>query len=381
MTEKLDLLRIRKHLHQIAEVSEKEVNTADYVFDIISKLGLTKIHRTIGGNGVLAEFDTLKEGPTCLFRAELDALPIQEINTFDYKSSTDGVSHKCGHDGHMTILIGLINQVVNNPTNYRGKILFLFQPAEENGVGAVSVLKDLYQLDLQIDYAFALHNVPGYTEHQIFCKEKEITPAVVSVVIKLNGKTAHAAEPENGINPALPISELINSFNDLNQPDKNRKDFTIFTPIHINMGEIAYGISAGHGEVHYTIRCWTNEQLDFVKKRISEISTHIISKYHIDLSSHYIEEFKSNQNDATCVNIIKEACHKTKLIYNELHSPFKWGEDFGVFTEQFKGALFGIGAGQNIPALHNPDYDFPDDLIESGILIFNEILIQSQKQK
>jgi len=380
MIKKLDLRKIRKELHQIAEVSEKEIKTSEYIYKLLSLFRFTEIHKNIGGNGILAIFKSPNDGPNCLFRAELDALPIEEINTFEHKSLQTEVSHKCGHDGHMTILVGFIERFFTNIEQQSGSTMFLFQPAEENGVGAKSAIQDFKKLNLKIDYAFALHNIPGFEKHQVYCKENEITPAVFSVILKLYGKTAHAAEPENGINPSLAISDLIKDFDALNQPNQNDTKFTIFTPIHIEMGEIAYGISAGYGEVHYTVRCWTNTQLEYIKQKIELISERISKSREISISLSYLEEFKSNQNNKICVQLIKEATLASNLNYNELSNPFKWGEDFGVFTENYKGALFGLGAGLNIPTLHNPDYDFPEELIETGIQLFNEILSKTQNK-
>ena len=335
----------------------------------------------MGGNGILAILEGSKESPSTLFRAELDALPITEINTFEYKSITPNVSHKCGHDGHMTILLGLIEEIFKNKT-ITGTTYFLFQPAEENGEGAKAVFNDLNQYSIKPDYVFALHNIPGFTSNEVFCKAKEITPTVVSIKVSFKGKTAHAAEPENGINPSIAISYFIRFCEDLQVNDKNSDDFLVLTPIHINMGEIAYGISAGEGEIHYTIRCWNNLKIKETKNKIESFLNKISIDQKISVSFNYLEEFHSNQNNVECVEVIKQACEINNIKYNSMNSPFKWGEDFGIFTDKFKGALFGLGAGVETPSLHNPDYDFPDYLTEKGIQIFKSIweIIQNKKK-
>jgi amidohydrolase len=378
MIQKLDLLKTRKELHQIAEVSGEEKNTSEYILTILKGFPFTEIKTQIGGNGILAILEGKKESPSTLFRAELDALPIAEINTFEYKSITPNVSHKCGHDGHMTILLGLIEEIFKNKTT-TGTTYFLFQPAEENGEGAKAVLNDLNKYSIKPDYVFALHNIPGFTSNEVFCKANEITPAVVSIKVSFKGKTAHAAEPENGINPSLSISDFITFCDDLQVNNKNSDDFLVLTPIHINMGEIAYGISAGEGEVHYTIRCWNNIKIKETKNKIESFLTKLSIDRNISISFNYLEEFHSNQNNAECVEFIRKACENNNIKYNSMKSPFKWGEDFGIFTDKFKGALFGLGAGEETPSLHNPDYDFPDYLTENGIQIFKTIWETIQK--
>lgn len=380
MIKKLDLLKIRKELHQIAEVSEKEKNTAQYILNILKKFPFTEIKTQVGGNGILAIINGNKEHPSTLFRAELDALPITEINTFEHKTLTPNVSHKCGHDGHMTILLGLIEEIFKENTT-TGTTYFLFQPAEENGVGAKAVLNDLNKFNIKPDYAFSLHNIPGFNSNEVFCKAQEITPAVVSIKVSIKGKTAHAAEPENGTNPSLAISDFIRFCDDLQVNDKSSDDFLVLTPIHINMGEIAYGISAGEGEVHYTIRCWNNLKIKETKNKIESFLAKLSIYRKISISFDYLEEFHSNQNNSECVEFIKQASEINDIKYNNMSSPFKWGEDFGIFTDKFKGALFGLGAGMDTPSLHNPDYDFPDHLTESGIQMFKSIWEIIQKKK
>lgn len=378
MIKKLELQNIRKELHQIAEVSGKEEKTAAYILDILKQFPFTEIKTQIGGNGILAILKGKEEGTSTLFRAELDALPIKEINTFQHKSITPSVSHKCGHDGHMTILLGLIEEIFNIE-NKKGTTYFLFQPAEENGEGAKAVLKDLQQFNIKPDYVFALHNIPGFSSNEVYCKPNEITPAVVSIKVSFHGKTAHAAEPENGINPSLAISDFINYCDELQFNDKDSDNFLVLTPIHINMGEIAYGISAGEGEVHYTIRSWNNSKIKETKGKLEQKLNEISTLRKISISHLYLEEFHANQNNPECINFIKQACEITHINYNNMKFPFKWGEDFGIFTDKFKGALFGLGAGLDTPSLHNPDYDFPDYLTQSGIDLFTSIWKITQK--
>ncbi|MEQ9006630.1 MAG: amidohydrolase, partial [Ekhidna sp.] len=253
-----DLIAFRKELHTYPEVSQKESETQRRIIEFLASKGVEG--KKIGGTGVVVVFDSGNEGKTIMLRSDHDALAIQEINDFDYKSRNEGVSHKCGHDGHTAIMCGVAQYFQKNPLA-KGKVILVFQPAEENGEGAKAILAD-GQFNYEPDLVYALHNLPGYPLHQIVIKEGNFTAAAKSIIIKLDGKTSHAAEPESGLNPALAISELIQMFKDVSQPDFNRDDFALITPIYIHMGELSYGVSAGHGEVHYTLRTWNRETMN-----------------------------------------------------------------------------------------------------------------------
>lgn len=367
-----ELIQLRKELHKYPEVSGKEKETANRVLLFLSKYPPKKIITSLGGEGILAVYKGNEEGKTILFRCELDALPIEEINSFDYQSVYSGVSHKCGHDGHMAILCGMAKILHKNPIK-KGTVMLLFQPAEEDGNGAKRVLNDINFKGIKPDFVFALHNLPGYKKHQIIVKEDTFTCAVNSMIIKLSGKTSHAGEPENGINPALAIAEIIQVFNSEINTDLTSKKYCLITPIHIEMGEKAYGVSAGYGEVHFTIRSNSNNQMQIIESNLEENVVRITSKYDLKTEISWTQSFQANENSPDAVHFIKKAASISNLSVLEKKLPFTFGEDFGLFTQHFKGAMLGIGAGENTPALHNPDYDFPDEIITTGIQLFHQI--------
>jgi len=363
------LITFRKEVHQNPELSQKEFETQNSILSFLKEIGVEG--KKVGETGVLVSFDSGKAGKEVLIRSDHDALPIQEVNAFEYKSKVNGVSHKCGHDGHTAILCGVAHYFKENPIK-KGRVSLVFQPAEENGEGAKAVLRDPI-FKVAPDFVFALHNLPGFPLHKVILREGTFTAAAKSIIIKLDGKTSHAAEPENGINPASAISEIIQFFNQVSRPDSSRNDFALTTPIYINMGTTSYGVSAGHGEVHYTLRTWNN---DIMNSLVSALESEIqrISKEHmLKVTISYTEEFDSSLNDKEAVSLIKKAIESNKLDSEERTDPFKWGEDFGLYTQKYKGAMFGLGAGLDCPSLHNPDYDFPDAIIETGVKMFTTI--------
>lgn len=373
----LRLEKIRKIIHQHPEVGLAEFETAERIKNYLTEHSAA-IVETVTETGVIAIFDSGNKGKTILLRADIDALPITETNDFYYKSKFEGVSHKCGHDGHTSIMLGVSDVLTKYPIE-TGKIILLFQPAEENGMGAEAILKSNYFKDLHIDFVFALHNLPGFPKNQIVLKENTFNANVKSMIIKLEGKTAHAAEPEKGHNPALAIAEILQYSEKitLNKPDN--ANFFLITPIHINMGELAYGISAGEGELHLTIRSWDlhlfNEKVNDLQDFINESC----KKHHLTNTISWTQEFYANQNNNEAVSYIRKAAQQNNFNIHEMTHSFKWGEDFGLFTQKYKGAMFGIGAGEKTPALHNPDYDYPDDITETAIKQFCQIINEVNK--
>ncbi|MBU1373335.1 MAG: amidohydrolase [Bacteroidetes bacterium] len=370
-----ELVQIRQYLHQHPEISGQELETSKFLLKKIKAFKPSQLIENIGGSGFLVVYDSGEDGLSLLFRTELDGLPIQETSELSYQSVLKGNGHQCGHDGHMTILIGLAQEISKNPLT-KGKVSLLFQPAEETGEGAEAVLNDSKFNQLYFDEVFALHNLPGEEFGSIVVKNQAFTAAVKSIIIKLKGKTAHAAEPENGINPALAVADILQKTTELSHNDPKADDFGLITPIHVNIGEKAYGVSAGDAEIHFTYRCWTNQQLKGLENQLITTVKNIALKYQLELEYEFLQSFYANENDKQSVDVVRKSAQNLNFKLIEKEFPFKWGEDFGYFTQKFKGCLFGLGSGLNQPALHHPDYDFPDQLIPYGVKVFKEIIQQ-----
>ena len=256
----------------------------------------------------------------------------------------------------------------------RGRVILLFQPAEEIGRGARRVLEDRKFLELETDFMFALHNIPGITLHHIVVMDKGFSAEVQSFSVSIAGRESHAAEPENGINPALAISEMISAFSKLNVGDPLRENFAVVTPVHLCLGQKSYGISPANGELDYTIRTWDAQHMKILKTNIEDICNHVCSAQRLKHKVSWFEYFPGSQNDEECnQNVILAAQENSYDIIRRPY-PFKFGEDFGWFSQKYKSAMFGIGAGLHTPSLHQADYDFPDEIIETGINMFSSII-------
>lgn len=367
-----DIIAFRKKLHQHPELSKHEAETARRVKKFIAQFKPDDVVDAIGGHGIAFIFNGLKEGPTVMLRSELDALPIAETNDMPYRSVYDNVSHKCGHDGHMAILSAVASILASKrpPT---GRVVLLFQPAEETGTGAELVVNDPKFKQLSADYVFALHNLPGYESSSIIVSDSTFASASKGMLIKLHGKTSHAGEPERGINPAQAVANILNHLLYLPQ-NKEFADFVLITIVHVKLGEIAFGTSAGYAEIRATLRAYQNPDMEQLTQKSEEFIRHTARNQKLEVEISYTEEFPATVNHPEASEIVRHAATDAQLAVVELKQPFRWSEDFAHFTLAHQGALFGLGAGTKQPQLHNPDYDFPDKIIESGAEVFHNII-------
>ncbi len=362
------LIDLRHSLHQNPELSGREINTAKTISEFLRACKADQVIDDIGGQGVVGIWNGSKKGNNILLRAELDALPIQETNELPYASETPSISHKCGHDGHMAILSGIALKLAEDKPR-QGDVLLLFQPAEETGQGAKAVLADEKFKALSFDYVFALHNLPKRKKGSIVCKNGSFCAASTGMKIKLMGKTAHASQPHTGNNPAMAIAQMMFCFDRiLETTEFNNK--TLITLTHTTIGEESFGVSAGHAEVWLTLRSFESHDFDLLKLLLDNEIRSIASKYSLGIELSYHESFEATENHSEAVNMIKSVAAKYSLPYKTMRKPNPWSEDFGLFLKEAKGAMFGLGSGKKTPDLHNPDYDFPDEIINTGTQMF-----------
>ena len=366
------IIALRRELHKYPELSGEEKNTSEKIQQFLKDLEVFEIFQ-ITETGFVAVLDTKVEGPSLLIRAELDALPIKEKTDLDYTSTVEGKAHSCGHDGHMAIVCGLAMKLAENPPA-KGKVILCYQAAEETGEGALEIIEHKNFKPFAPDYVFALHNLPGHEKGLVVVKEGALTAALEVVAIRLSGKTAHAAKPEQGHNPTWLIGEILAEALKLQNSNAKSKDFCLMTPVYIHAGEKAYGISAGDGEIHFTLRAFDNELLERKKTELVDFVEKKAKSARLIPDFEWMEPFTANINGKEALKLITDACDELSIEHKTIEEPLRWGEDFGEFSSRYPGALFGLGSGKNQSALHNPDYDFPDDIMENGIAVFDKIV-------
>lgn len=368
-----ELVKLRQLLHSNPELSGSEESTSHLVRSFIENCKPDQLITGIGGFGLAAVFNGHKAGERVLLRCELDALPIPETVELPHGSRVEGASHKCGHDGHMAIMAGVAMSMRGRRPE-RGSVVLLFQPSEETGEGAELVLNDPEYDEIRPDYVFALHNLPGFDLGKIILRDDTFASASSGLAIDLKGKTSHAAEPQKGKSPALAIAQLIEGISSIPQFHTPLHETAQATIIHAKLGEVAFGTSPGHAEVMATLRSHSQETMHITMEKSIALAERIAAAYDLECATAVMQPFPATVNDPESTAVIRTAARELGMETHELEVPFAWSEDFGHFTAKHKGALFGLGAGKKQPALHHPEYDFPDDLIDHGVSIFTKII-------
>lgn len=368
-----ELTAFRRDLHRFPELSGQEAETAARVVAALADTP-DRLVTGLGGHGVAAVFDSGCAGPSVLFRCELDALPIHEISDAPYRSTVDGKGHLCGHDGHTTILLGLARMLARKRPS-TGRVILMFQPAEEDGSGAAAVIADPQFAGLHPDWAFSLHNMPGCKLGECWLATGPVNCASVGMKIVLEGKTSHAAQPEYGTSPGLALANLISALGALRQGGPLGPDYRLATITHATLGEPTFGVSPAHGEVWVTLRTMLDPPMAALRAEAESLAQLAAAAHGLRLTISYHDDFAACANDPQATEHFAAALDQLGIAHYQGNLPERASEDFGRFgtLSGTKGAMVFLGSGLNHPALHNPDYDFPDDLIAIGSKIFHRI--------
>ena len=290
------LIALRRDLHQNAELSGKEVNTSKIILDFIQACAPHKIISPIGGHGLVCIFKAGSAGPTLVFRAEMDALPIQEKNAHPYKSSSSDVSHMCGHDGHMAILAGLDGLLHKNPLK-RGKVILLFQPAEETGQGAPAIVNEPEFSSLKPDYAFALHNMPGKPKGVVYLRSGIFNCASSGLIVRLKGRSSHASRPEEGRDPTLPMCEIIRELSRLPSKPEFKDIISMATVVFARLGETSFGTAPGEAEIRVTLRCEDDQILELLERGAKQLVDRCARNGGLQYNLKWHDKFTASVND------------------------------------------------------------------------------------
>ncbi len=367
------LVSLRRSIHMEPELAGKEFLTVKKINDFIRFYNPDKTIQEIGKSGIAYIYRGIKPGPTVLLRSDIDALPIHEISELKYNSLYKDVSHKCGHDGHAAILCGVAARLYANKPR-KGKVVLLFQPAEETGQGAKLVLDDPRFKENLPDYVFSFHNLPGYPAGSVVIKNDVFSMASRGIHIILNGKSSHASEPEKGKSPLAAFNKLIEKLEMI--PMETAVPGSMITICHAKLGEPSFGVSPGFAEIQATIRSKDDADMQTVSNKVVDFITETANNHKLGLNYLWKEEYPATVSNEKCVDHIRMAANDIGLETVFISKPFRWSEDFSHFTIRFPGAFFGLGAGEDAAALHHPDYDFPDKLIKPGVDLYMSLLNQ-----
>ncbi|WP_333846637.1 amidohydrolase [Phaeobacter italicus] len=367
------LTGLRHSLHQIPEVSGAEEKTAAYIATYLRAYAPDRLLTGLGGHGVAAVYDGAADGPTVMIRCELDGLPIEELSDQPYRSTHAGRGHLCGHDGHMTMVAALAEDLAaKRPA--RGRVVLMFQPAEETGKGAPAVVADPAFGEIAPDYAFSLHNLPGLAVGQIALCSGPANCASRGMRIRLSGRTSHAAAPQDGLSPAGAMAQLLPGLVALGGGTDLGPDYALVTLTHARLGEATFGIAPGEGEVWATLRTVNDTRMAQLIEEATALVGKVCAEQGLGHEISFDDVFEACTNNPEAVAVLQKACDRVGLGVAMQDRPQRWSEDFGQFGKGAKAAMFWLGSGEDQPQLHNPDYDFPDAAIPVGAGLFRAVV-------
>ncbi len=371
----------RHCLHQHPETGFEEVTTSEFVASVLRDLGLD-VHTGIGGTGVVANLSVGKGDRTVGIRADMDALNIHEASPQRaHASRIAGKMHACGHDGHMAMVLGAAT-LLSQQRDFDGTIRFIFQPAEEHGRGAKAMMKDGLFERFPVDAIFGAHNMPGLPAGTIATRPGPLMASEDNFVIRIAGKGAHAARPHMGVDPLVIGAEVVLA---LQTVVSRNVDPSL--PAVVSCTEfITDGIrnaTPSTVTIKGDTRSYTPDVQALLARRMRELCEGICQAHGAICSFEYTHEFAPTVNWNSCVDVALSAA--SRVVGAERVSgdiiPMMISEDFGAFLQVVPGAFVFIGNGDNdspgsVP-LHNPGYDFNDDILSTGAKYFAEVARQA----
>jgi amidohydrolase len=369
-----DMATLRRDIHAHPELCFKEVRTADMVAQKLIEWGIP-IHRGLGTTGVVG---ILKQGTSTRaigLRADMDALPMQEFNTFGHASVHPGKMHACGHDGHTAMLLAAAQHLTKN-RDFDGTVYLIFQPAEEGGGGAREMIKDGLFEQFPMDAVFGMHNWPGAEVGKFAASPGPVMASSNEFKITIHGKGGHAAMPHNALDPVPVACQLVQAFQTIVSRNKKPIDAGVISVTMIHTGE-ATNVIPDSCELQGTVRTFSIAVLDMIEQRMRQIAEHTCAAF--DMTC----EFEFKRNYPPTINSAAEAEFARGVMASivgadnvQTQEPTMGAEDFSFmlmakpgcycFISNGDGTHREMGHGGGPCMLHNPSYDFNDALIPLG---------------
>jgi hippurate hydrolase len=365
---------IRRDLHAHPELCFKEVRTADVVATKLTEWGIP-VDRGMGTTGVVGIVKSGDSTRAIALRADMDALPMQEFNTFAHASQHAGKMHACGHDGHTAMLLAAAQHLAQH-RNFDGTVYLIFQPAEEGGGGAREMIKEGLFEKYPVEAVFGMHNWPGSEVGKFAVSAGPVMASSNEFKITLKGKGGHAALPHNAVDPVPVACQMVQAFQTIISRNKKPIDAGVISVTMIHAGE-ATNVIPDHCELQGTVRTFTVPVLDMIEQRMREIATHTAAAFGVEC------EFEFSRNYPPTINSSAEADFARKVMASIVgegnvqdQEPTMGAEDFAYmlmvkpgaycFIANGDGAHREMGHGGGPCMLHNPSYDFNDALIPLG---------------
>lgn len=360
-----ELIAWRRAFHRQPELAYEEHRTAATVSGLLRSFGVDEIATGIGGTGVVAVVRN-GEGPRVALRADMDALPIAETGTSPWRSEVPGKMHACGHDGHMTMLLGAARYLAAS-RRFAGTVILIFQPAEEGRAGAKAMLEDGLIERFPFERVFALHNIPGMPAAEVAASPGAVMAAVDRFAVTVTGAGGHAAMPHLTRDPVLAASALVVALQSIVSRSQDPRVPAVVSVTRFNAGE-ADNATPGQATLLGNVRFLEPGGSDGFRERIARIARGIAETYGVEVAVDYIVGRPPTINVEAEARLVREAADSLRPLVSvaPVQSPIMASEDFSYFLEARPGAFAFLGAGEGRPSLHSSDFDFNDAILVPG---------------
>jgi amidohydrolase len=372
-----EIAAIRRDIHANPELCFQENRTADVVAGKLIEWGIP-VHRGMGTTGVVGTIvgKTNKSGKAIGLRADMDALPMQEFNQFAHASKNAGKMHACGHDGHTAMLLGAAQHLAKT-RDFDGTVYVIFQPAEEGGGGAREMIKDGLFTKFPVEAVFGMHNWPGGKVGTFAVSPGPVMASSSEFKITINGKGSHAALPYESIDPIPAAAAMVSAFQTIISRNKKPIDPGVISVTMIHAGS-ATNVVPDSCELQGTVRTFTMEVLDMIERRMREVANNTAAAYgatcEFEFARNYPPTINSQPEADFCRAVMEEMVGVEAVLLQE---PTMGAEDFSymlqakpgayVFISNGEGDHRAMGHGAGPCMLHNPSYDFNDEVIPLGV--------------
>ena len=370
-----ELKQIRRTIHSHPELSYEEFKTSDLVAAKLTEWGIPVI-RGLGGTGVVGVISNGSSKRAVGLRADMDALPLQELNTFEHRSRHEGKMHACGHDGHTAMLLGAAHYLAKN-RQFDGTVYVIFQPAEEGAGGAKKMMDDGLFDQCPMEAVFGMHNWPGAPAGTMGVLAGPMMASSNEFELVIQGKGSHAAQPHLSTDPVMVAVQIAQSWQTIISRNKNPLDAGVLSITQIHSGS-ATNIIPDSANMIGTVRTFTMEALDLIEKRMGEIADHTAAAFGAEVKFNFRRNYPPVINHEPETAFVKEVMADVvgqDGILKKLE-PTMGSEDFAFMLLEKPGCYVFIGNGDGDHRLaghglgpcnlHNPSYDFNDELLPIG---------------
>ena len=373
-----EIITYRRYFHMHPELSKKEFNTQKKIMEILDSYNIS--YTTAATTGVVAMIGESNKGKCVALRADIDALPITEMNEVSYKSKNDGVMHACGHDAHTAILLGTAIVLKKIETSLKGTIKLIFQPDEEVSAGAKRIVNEGHLNTPKVDYVLGLHVMPYLRVGEIEIKYGKLNATTGGVTLRVFGKASHAAYPNTGVDAIVVSANIITALQSIVSRNVSPLNQVVLTFGTIK-GGVKSNVISDFVELKGTLRTTDNKTREFVKQRINEIASSIALGFNATVEVIFSQGYPALINDDFVTNKIIETASKIlgkeKVLYKEF--PSMGGEDFGYYQKDAQGAFFHLGSGSKelgpYSSTHSNTFNIDERCLSIGVnLQVNNIL-------